>query len=65
MEGLTEITEKMTRAEFEELYNRAVARLQERERRAAKQMKGRAMKIKCQRRAAARARGRPFFPFLK
>ena len=57
MEGLTEIPEKMTRAEFEELYDRALAQLQECERRAAKQTKGRAMKIKYQRRAAASRAG--------
>jgi len=34
MEGLTEIPEKMTRAEFEELYNKAASRALARERRA-------------------------------
>ena len=33
MEGLTEIPEKLTRAEFDQLYNRALSRLREREKR--------------------------------
>jgi len=56
MEGLTEIPEKMTRTEFEDLYARAMSRLGERERRTEKKTKGRAMKIKYQARRA-RSRG--------